>query len=210
MKFFALFPAKFSDLIDRTLKITQNTRRRGRSLRQCAQFRGFCSADGKTCAHSGQMCGPGGRFFRPAARRDGFLQEAEEKAAEKGSPPGPIPPIRGKCPEGTKGVGMLSPKVTERLLHICGDLSVSASPSHLPWEGRPWGTHSKASPMRGSCRRRRLMRWGQLRRRRSVHLIRHGSAVPPSPRRGRQGAAPAQKKRPSRSGRALGMGAYSV
>ena len=44
---------------------------------------------------------------------------------------------------------MLSPKVTERLLHICGDLSVSASPSHLPWEGRPWGTHSKASPMRG-------------------------------------------------------------
>ena len=87
MKFFALFPAKFSDLIDRTLKITQNTRRRGRSLRQCAQFRGFCSADGKTCAHSGQMCGPGGRFFRPAARRAGFLQEAEEKAAEKGSPP---------------------------------------------------------------------------------------------------------------------------
>ena len=87
MKFFALFPAKFSDLIDRTLKITQNTRRRGRSLRQCAQFRGFCSANGKTCAHSGQMCGPGGRFFRPAARRAGFLQEAEEKAAEKGSPP---------------------------------------------------------------------------------------------------------------------------
>ena len=33
---------------------------------------------------------------------------------------------------------MLSPKVTERLLHICGDLSVSASPSHLPWEGRLW------------------------------------------------------------------------
>ena len=31
---------------------------------------------------------------------------------------GPIPPIRGKCPEGTKGVGMLSPKVTERLLQI--------------------------------------------------------------------------------------------
>ena len=39
---------------------------------------------------------------------------------------GPIPPIRGKCPEGTKGVGMLSAKLTERLLHICGDLSVSA------------------------------------------------------------------------------------
>ena len=31
---------------------------------------------------------------------------------------GPIPPISGKCPEGTKGVGMLSPKVTERLPQI--------------------------------------------------------------------------------------------
>ena len=60
-----------------------------------------------------------------------------------------IPPIRGKCPEGTKGVGMLSPKVTKRLLHICGDLSVSASPSHLPWEGRPWGTHSNGFPYEG-------------------------------------------------------------
>ena len=28
---------------------------------------------------------------------------------------GPIPPIRGKCPEGTKGVGMLSAQLTERL-----------------------------------------------------------------------------------------------
>ena len=96
------------------------------------------------------MCGLGGRFFCPAARRAGFLQEAEEKAAEKGSPfQGPIPPIRGKCPEGTKGVGMLSPKVTERLLHICGDLSVSASPSHHPGEGRPWGTHSNGFPYEG-------------------------------------------------------------
>ena len=43
----------------------------------------------------------------------------------------------------------LSPKVTERLLHICGDLSVSASPSHLPWEGRPWGTHSNGFPYEG-------------------------------------------------------------
>ena len=51
---------------------------------------------------------------------------------------GPIPPIRGKCPEETKGVGMLSPKVTERLLQIWYDLSVSAAPSHLPWKGRLW------------------------------------------------------------------------
>ena len=40
--------------------------------------------------------------------------------------------LRGKAPL----EGELSPKVTERLLHICGDLSVSASPSHLPWKGR--------------------------------------------------------------------------
>ncbi len=96
MKFLALFPAKFSDLIERTLKITQNTRRRGRSLRQCAQFRVFCSAACKTCACCGQMCGLGGRFFRPAARRDGFLQEAEEKAAEKGSPPRGRFPLSGE------------------------------------------------------------------------------------------------------------------
>ena len=32
---------------------------------------------------------------------------------------GPIPPIRGKCPEETKGVGMLSAKQTERSLQIC-------------------------------------------------------------------------------------------
>ena len=44
---------------------------------------------------------------------------------------------------------MLSPKVTERLLHICDDLSVSASPSHLPWEGRPWGTHFNGFPYEG-------------------------------------------------------------
>ena len=40
--------------------------------------------------------------------------------------------LRGKAPLS----GELSPKVTERLLQICGDLSVSASPSHLPYEGK--------------------------------------------------------------------------
>ena len=44
----------------------------------------------------------------------------------------------------------------------------------------------KASPMRGSCRRRRLMRWAVSHRRKCLHLIRHGFAVPPSPHRGRQ------------------------
>ena len=121
MKFLALFPAKFSDLIERTLKITQNTRRRGRSLRQCAQFRVFCSAACKTCACCGQMCGLGGRLFRPAARRAGFLQEAEEKAAEKGSPSrGRFPLSGGNVPKGQKGSGCwLVEAETERLLQIC-------------------------------------------------------------------------------------------
>ena len=149
MKFLALFPAKFSDLIDRTSKITQNTRRRGRSLRQCAQFHVFCSAACKTCACCGQMCGLGGRFFCPAARRAGFLQEAEEKAAEKGSPSRGRFPYQGEMSRRDKRGRELSPKVTERLLQICGDLSVSASTSHLPWEGRPWGTHSNGFPYEG-------------------------------------------------------------
>ena len=47
----------------------------------------------------------------------------------------------------------------------------------------------EASPMRGSCRRRRLMRWAVLCRRKCLHLIRHGFAVPPSPHRGRRRTA---------------------
>ena len=59
-------------------------------------------------------------------------------ARTKGSPfRGRFPLSGGNVPKGQKGVGMLSPKVTERLSQICCDLSVSASPSHLPWKGRP-------------------------------------------------------------------------
>ena len=83
--------------------------------------------------------------------------------------------------------GELSAKLTERLPQICCDLSVTAPPCHLPCQGRLEGHTSMASPMRGSCRRRRLMRWTVPRGRNCPHLIRHGSAVPPSPRRGRQG-----------------------
>ena len=48
-----------------------------------------------------------------------------------------------------RGRDAVSRRLTERLLQICGDLSVSASPSHLPWEGRPWGTHSNGFPYEG-------------------------------------------------------------
>ena len=44
---------------------------------------------------------------------------------------------------------MLSPKVTERLLHICGDLSVLGFAEPPPLEGRPWGTHSNGFPYEG-------------------------------------------------------------
>ena len=40
-------------------------------------------------------------------------------------------------------------RLTERWMQICCNLSVSASPSHLPWEGRPWGTHSNGFPYEG-------------------------------------------------------------
>ena len=56
------------------------------------------------------------------------------------------------------------------------------------WRGAPEGLARRsglASPMRGSCRRRRLMRWTAPRKCKCLHLIRHGFAVPPSPRRGR-------------------------
>ena len=95
---------------------------------------------------------------------------------------GPIPPIRGKCPEGTKGVGMLSPKVTERLLHICGDLSVSASPSHLPWEGRPWGTHSNGFPYEGKLSAVRLTD--------EVDTVSLTQVLPPHPSRLRRATFP--------------------
>ena len=62
---------------------------------------------------------------------------------------GPIPPIRGKCPAGTKGIGMLSVKQTERSLQIWYDLSVSAAPSHLPWKGRLWNCASLWLPLVG-------------------------------------------------------------
>ncbi len=47
-------------------------------------------------------------------------------AAPKGSPLRGRFPYQGNVPEGTKGVGTLSPKVTERLSQIWYDLSVSA------------------------------------------------------------------------------------
>ena len=153
MKFFALFPAKFSDLIDRTLKITQNTRRRGRSLRQCAQFRVFCSAACKTCACCGQMCGLGGRFFHPAARRDGFLQEAEEKAAEKGSPPrgAGAKRLRGCCRFAIKPKPQIQFAVWKgRNEHRGKETSLAAARSVVVVSDAP-----PAAPSFPSCRKRR-------------------------------------------------------
>ena len=43
----------------------------------------------------------------------------------------------------------------------------------------------EASPMRGSCRRKATDEVGAVAQMRCLHLIRHGSAVPPSPHRGR-------------------------
>ena len=77
---------------------------------------------------------------------------------------------------------MLSPKVTERLLHICGDLSVSASPSHLPWEGRPWGTHSNGFPYEGKLSAVRLTD--------EVDTVSLTQVLPPHPSRLRRATFP--------------------
>ncbi len=50
---------------------------------------------------------------------------------------GPIPPYQGEMSRRDKrGRDAGSRRLTERLYQICSDLSVSASPSHLPWKGR--------------------------------------------------------------------------
>ena len=98
-------------------------------------FAGRLSLFASHLVGAGLCSARGCRFRRKNGRsRAPPLQNAPQRLPFQG----PIPPIRGKCPEGTKGVGMLSPKVTERLYQICRDLSVSASPSHLPWKGRLW------------------------------------------------------------------------
>ena len=86
--------------------------------------------------------------------------------------------LRGKAPL----PGELSPKVTERLLQICGDLSVSASPSHLPWEGRPWGTHSNGFPYEGKLSAVRLTD--------EVDTVSLTQVLPPHPSRLRRATFP--------------------
>ena len=38
-------------------------------------------------------------------------------------------------------------RLTERWMQICCNLSVSASPSHLPWKGRLWVCAAKAKSL---------------------------------------------------------------
>ena len=75
----------------------------------------------------------GGALLRPRVR---ILSEARAEQI-----PAPI-----ECTPKAPLAGELSAKQTERLDQICHNLSVSASPSHLPWEGRLW---TAPSPHRG-------------------------------------------------------------
>ena len=153
-----------------------------------------------------------GRPVFPPRRPPGrFSAGSRGKSCRKKAPlPGADSPYQGEMSRRDKRGRDAGAK---RLRGCCR--FAATSPSRLrratsPGRGGLGERTPMASPMRGSCRRRRLMRWGQLRRRRSVHLIRHGSAVPPSPRRGRHGAAPAQKKAPFPVGKGAWAGAYSV
>ena len=51
---------------------------------------------------------------------------------------------------------MLSAKQTERLSQIRLNLSVSASPSHLPWKGRLWDRACQGFPYEGKLSADRL------------------------------------------------------
>ena len=113
------------------------------------------------------------------------------RSADKAAPSAPTERTIHGSP--CRGAG--SRRLTERLYQICSNLSVSAPPSHLPGKGEAWDLRAPmASPTRGSCRRRRLMRWTMSPGRKCSHLIRHGSAVPPSPHRGRLGCRQPCKK----------------
>ena len=56
--------------------------------------------------------------------------------------------------------GELSAEQTERLLQIRLNLSVSASPSHLPWKGRLWTSASYGFPYEGKALKRKASRVG--------------------------------------------------
>ena len=97
-------------------------------------------------------------------------------AAEKAPLSGVDSPCQGEMSRRDKrGRDAVSRRLTERLLQIWYDLSVSAfRRATSPFRGGFGLAHSMASPMRGSCRRRRLMRWTVPRRQKYLHLIRHG------------------------------------
>ena len=78
----------------------------------------------------------------------------------------------------------------ERLLSIEGAdeirIDVTFSRGKAPLPGEAWELRTPmASPMRGSCRREATDEVGAVAQMRCLHFIRHGSAVPPSPHRGR-------------------------
>ena len=85
-----------------------------RSAPFCGEIIFICSALGR-----------GGALLRPRV-----LILSEARAEQSPAPTERIP----KAPL----AGELSAKQTERLSQIRLNLSVSASPSHLPWEGRLW------------------------------------------------------------------------
>ena len=91
-----------------------------------------------------------------------------------------------------RGAG--SRRLTERLYQICSDLSVSAPPSHLPWKGRLGICAPQGFPYEGKLSPQATDEVDHSPRRKCSHLIRHGSAVPPSPHRGSLGCRQPCKK----------------
>ena len=102
-----------------------------RSAPFCGEIIFICSALGR-----------GGAQLRPRGRIFSEARAAQSPPSTERTPKAPLAgadsPYQGEMSRRDKWGRELSARRTERLSQIRLDLSVSASPSHLPWKGRLW------------------------------------------------------------------------
>ena len=102
-----------------------------RSAPFCGEMIFICSAFGR-----------GGALLRPLVLILSEARAEQSPAPTERTPKAPLAgadsPYQGEMSRRDKRGRELSARRTERLSQIRLDLSVSASPSHLPWKGRLW------------------------------------------------------------------------
>ena len=68
----------------------------------------------------------------------------------KAPPPGADSPYQGETSRRDKrGRDAVTEGDGEVVTNLVRPLRLGVPPSHLPWEGRPWGTHSNGFPYEG-------------------------------------------------------------